>query len=86
MKLTIEEIPDPRGQPPCTVCARHAAGLSQAKLAQAAGIPITTLQNVEYDRREPLVGTAAKIAKGLGVSLDVLTGAAIEKPKRNRGK
>lgn len=64
---------------------REASGMSQAKLATAAGVPLGTLQGAEYDRREPLVSTAAKLAAALGVSLDALTGSkAAEKPKRTR--
>jgi DNA-binding XRE family transcriptional regulator len=67
---------------------RHEAGLSQAKLARAAGIPHPSLRNWEYDIREPLVMTAAKLARALGVSLDELVGdaEAVEKRKRARKK
>ena len=54
---------------------RERAGLSQAQLAAAANIPIGTLRGAEYDRREPLVGTANKLARALGVSLDELVGS-----------
>jgi transcriptional regulator with XRE-family HTH domain len=69
---------------------RHEAGLSQAKLARAAGVPHGSLRNWEYDIREPLVGAAAKIARALGVSLDTLVGngdvaAARPAPKRKKG-
>jgi transcriptional regulator with XRE-family HTH domain len=53
---------------------REQAGLSQAKLSVAAGVPIGTIRAAEYDRRQPLFWTAAKIAHALGVSLDELTG------------
>jgi transcriptional regulator with XRE-family HTH domain len=65
---------------------RQATGLSQAHLALAAGVPVGTLRGWEYDRREPLVSAAAKLAKGLGVSLDVLAAnnetAVPKKPSR----
>ena len=55
---------------------REAKGLSQAKLAVAAGVSAGSLRNAEYDRREPLIGLAAKIAAALGVTLDELVGHA----------
>jgi transcriptional regulator with XRE-family HTH domain len=66
---------------------RQAAGLSQAKLARAAGVPHGSPRNWEYDLREPLVGAAAKIARALGVTLDELTGegGAEEKARRKKG-
>jgi transcriptional regulator with XRE-family HTH domain len=53
-------------------CLRTRAGLTQAALAERAGVPLTTLRNWEHDRREPLVSTAGKLARALGVSLDLL--------------
>jgi transcriptional regulator with XRE-family HTH domain len=53
---------------------RERAGLTQQELADAAGVPLGTLRNVEYDRREPLLGLAGKLARALGVSLDTLAG------------
>ncbi len=68
---------------------RESTGLSQHKLADLAGVPIGTLRGAEYDRREPKITTAAKIADALGVTLDVLAGRgsepAPETPKR-KGK
>ncbi len=51
---------------------RDAAGLSQAALARAVGVPVTTLRNWEQDRRMPRLDTAAVLARELGVSLDQL--------------
>jgi transcriptional regulator with XRE-family HTH domain len=68
---------------------RQAAGLSQAKLARAAGVPHGSLRNWEYDLREPLVSTAAKLARALGITVDALVEngqPTEEKPKRKRGK
>jgi transcriptional regulator with XRE-family HTH domain len=59
---------------------RMAAGLSQSQLARAAGVAFGTLRNWEYDRREPLLSAAVKLAQGLGVGLDALAGVA-GKPK-----
>jgi transcriptional regulator with XRE-family HTH domain len=73
---------------------RQAAGLSQAKLAKAAGVPLGTLRNVEYDHRRPLFEAMVKISGALGVSLDEFAGRGgaatpakpAAKPKRKRGK
>jgi transcriptional regulator with XRE-family HTH domain len=59
---------------------RQEKGLSQSQLADAAGIPIGSLRNWERGRREPLLGTAARLADALGVSLDELAGR-VPKPR-----
>ena len=64
---------------------RMAAGLSQARLARAAGLPFGTVRNWEYDKREPLLSAAVKLAAALGVDLNVLAGVE-EKPKPKKGK
>jgi transcriptional regulator with XRE-family HTH domain len=53
---------------------RQAAGLSQAALARASGVPLKTYLEWEYGRRTPLLDAAAKVAVALGVSLDQLAG------------
>jgi transcriptional regulator with XRE-family HTH domain len=58
---------------------REAAGLSQAKLAKACGIPLRTYQEWEHGNRTPLLDSAASVAVVLGVSLDELAGIA-ERP------
>jgi transcriptional regulator with XRE-family HTH domain len=63
---------------------REAAGLSQAQLAKASGIPLRTYQDWEYTRRSPLLESAAKVAVVLGVSLDELAG--IQTPKQRKAK
>jgi putative transcriptional regulator len=70
---------------------RSAAGLTQAALAERAGVPLQTLRNWECDRREPLLGMAAKLARALGVPINALVedngDAARARPaKRKRGK
>jgi transcriptional regulator with XRE-family HTH domain len=70
---------------------REQAGLSQSQLAHAIGMPVKSLQNWEAERVEPRLGGLVKLARGLGVSTDVLLGdgdaAAEAKPaKRKRGK
>jgi transcriptional regulator with XRE-family HTH domain len=66
---------------------REAAGLSQAQLAKASGIPLRTYQDWEYTRRSPLLESAAKVAVVLGVSLDDLAGIGTPRQrKRAEGK
>jgi transcriptional regulator with XRE-family HTH domain len=57
---------------------REAAGLTQAKLAEAARVPVGTLRNWEASRRTPLFDAAVRLADALGVTLDELAG---RKPK-----
>lgn len=51
---------------------RTAAKLTQRQLAEAAGVPMSSLQNWEIDRREPGLRAAVRLAKGLGVSVEEL--------------
>jgi transcriptional regulator with XRE-family HTH domain len=51
---------------------RIAAGLTQRHLADAAGVPMSSLQNWEIDRREPGFRAAVRLAKALGVSVEDL--------------
>ena len=55
---------------------RQAANMSQPDLAKAASVPVATLRNWEQDRRVMRLDVAARVAKALGVSLDVLAEAA----------
>lgn len=55
--------------------ARQTAGLSQPQLAERAGVPLTSLRQLEQGRRGgPTLATARKLALALGVSLDELAG------------
>ena len=51
---------------------REALGISQSVLAQRANVKIDSLRNWEQDRRSPLLDTAGRVARTLGVSLDEL--------------
>ena len=53
----------------CLKRLRNATGLSQPRLAEKAGISVMALRNWEQGRREPYIGTAAKLAQALGISL-----------------
>jgi putative transcriptional regulator len=51
---------------------RITAKLTQRQLAEAAGVPLSSLQNWEIDRREPGLRPAVRLAKALGVSVEDL--------------
>ncbi len=52
---------------------REARGWSQRELAERSGVPYFTIYRCERGTHdEPRVGMAAKLARALGVSLDVL--------------
>jgi transcriptional regulator with XRE-family HTH domain len=54
---------------------REKQGLSQQELSQKAGVAYETIYRVERGmHQEPRVSVAAKLARALGVSLDVLAG------------
>jgi transcriptional regulator with XRE-family HTH domain len=52
---------------------REARGWSQQELADRSGVPYITIYRCERGlHKEPRVSVAAKLARALGVSLDVL--------------
>ena len=65
---------------------RRGKGLSQAKLAAKAGIPVGTLRCWEYGRRKPLLDAAALVAQALGISLDELAGISAPQPEPAKKK
>jgi transcriptional regulator with XRE-family HTH domain len=55
--------------------AREARHWSQQELADASGVPYLTIYRCERGlHQEPRVSIAAKLARALGVSLDLLAG------------
>lgn len=48
--------------------ARVAAGLSQVKLAIAAGLDLSYLNEIENTKRDPSVTTIVKLARALGTT------------------
>jgi transcriptional regulator with XRE-family HTH domain len=60
---------------------RTAAGLTQAELARAAGLPFDSVRNWEYDKREPALFAAVKLATALGVDLNIVAGSEQRKGK-----
>ncbi len=53
---------------------RREAGLTQAALAERAGLAEITISAIERGQKQPRLATVAAIAKALGVSLDELVG------------
>ncbi len=49
---------------------REKAGLSEAKLAQASGLPFGTVHGYGLGARKPSLAAALRIAKALGVTCD----------------
>lgn len=47
--------------------ARTKSGKTQAQVAREAGISEAQYQNIEYDKSEPGVRTAIRIAEALGI-------------------
>jgi transcriptional regulator with XRE-family HTH domain len=74
---------------------RHARGLTQAALAKTAGLPRSTIANLESGDGNPSLAVLAKVAGELGVPIDELLSsprakvrkwAADELPKQTRGR
>lgn len=57
--------------------AREARGLTQADLAERAGVAQAYLSYLEQDQREPSLSIAARLARELGIALDELASAVI---------
>jgi transcriptional regulator with XRE-family HTH domain len=55
---------------------RLGAGLTQAQVAAAVGVPVPTLRNWEGDRREPGFRAAVQLAKALGATVEDLADTA----------
>ena len=53
---------------------REKGGLSQAKLAEASGVPQQTISAVESGTRSPGAEVLYKLARALGVTMDELYG------------
>jgi transcriptional regulator with XRE-family HTH domain len=55
---------------------RERAGLTQAQLAEASGLPLGSLRNYEQGQREPYWSVLFKLAKALGVSSEAFAECA----------
>jgi transcriptional regulator with XRE-family HTH domain len=51
---------------------RERAGLTQAALAERAGLPLRSVQNWEISHREPRIDGLKRLARALGVTVDRL--------------
>jgi transcriptional regulator with XRE-family HTH domain len=60
---------------------RERAGLTQAQLADRAGLHLSAVTRFEQGLREPALGTAANLAAALGVTVDDL----LKPPERESG-
>ncbi|HUA09036.1 MAG TPA: substrate-binding domain-containing protein [Candidatus Acidoferrales bacterium] len=70
----------------CTLEAvRTARGLTQAALAEAAGVTRQAVGAIERGRVQPSVGIALALARALGVSVEELFGQPAAQPPRLRG-
>jgi transcriptional regulator with XRE-family HTH domain len=49
---------------------REQAGLTQARLAEASGLPLGSIRNYEQGQREPYWAVVFRLAAALGVSAD----------------
>ena len=56
--------------------AREQSGKTQAQVAKETGISEAQYQNIEYDKSEPRVRTAIRIALALNSTVEALFGAA----------
>jgi transcriptional regulator with XRE-family HTH domain len=50
---------------------RLSAGITQAALADASGVPIGTIRDYEQGKRDPLLSTAQKLGRAVGHGLEV---------------
>lgn len=66
--------------------AREASGKTQSQVAELAEIAERMYQDYEYDKREPGVRTAIRIAQALDTTVEQLFGAATpDNTKRPNG-
>ena len=56
--------------------ARERSGKTQAQVANEVGVSELSYQRYEYDKREPGIRTAIRIAKALNSTVESLFGAA----------
>ncbi|HEY1378567.1 MAG TPA: helix-turn-helix transcriptional regulator [Gemmataceae bacterium] len=67
---------------------REAAGLSEAKLADACGLPFGTVHDYGLGRRTPSFPNVLKLARALGVDCTAFAGCedmSVEPPPAKKG-
>ena len=82
-----EFVITPRGlYPDLLFAVRRTAGLSQRQLAQRTGVPQPTIAAIEAGRRDPRVGTLARLVDGCGWTLTMvrLKGKGIDRAQLRR--
>jgi transcriptional regulator with XRE-family HTH domain len=66
---------------------REAAELTQAQLAERAGLSLRSLQNWEIDRSKPSLAATLALAQALGVAVEALAAPPRGKgPRRRMGR
>jgi transcriptional regulator with XRE-family HTH domain len=65
---------------------REHAGLTQAQLAERAGLHLSAVTRYEHGRREPTLATASLLATALGVPVDELLKPGAAEAPRPRGR
>lgn len=75
---------DPKALGARVKAVRSRAGLTQAGLAEAAGVSDETVSRIERGAYEPAVSTLVALADALRVPLDVLVGRAA--PSRGKSR
>ena len=61
--------------------AREQSGKTQAQVAKEANVGERLYQDYEYDKREPGVRTAIRIARAVNSTVEDLVGAATPEPE-----
>lgn len=64
--------------------AREQSGKTQAQVARETGISEAQYQNIEYDKNEPRVRTANRIARAVNSTTEKLWGFAEATPDRTK--
>src|SRR5262249_17364487 len=59
---------------------RQGAGFSQPQLAAAAGVPLASLRNWDRGRRALMFSSAYRLARAMGITLDLLAGRVFAEP------
>jgi XRE family transcriptional regulator, regulator of sulfur utilization len=67
------------------IALRHVRGLTQEALAKTAGVPRSTVANLESGTGNPSLTVLLKVAGGLGVPLDELLASPRAKVRKWRG-
>jgi transcriptional regulator with XRE-family HTH domain len=65
---------------------RHQAGMTQAALAEAAGVPLRSIHGYEQGYREPYWNVLFKLARGLGVPAEAFADCTSKDQGPGKGK